>query len=326
MKDAMMMFKPVLPVVLVACVAINLAFAAERFPERPVRILVPYAPGGTTDVVGRIGGQELSAFWKQTVVMDNRLGAGGNIATELVAKAVPDGYTLLLNTAAIVIAPSVYKELRFDPIRDFVPISKFGFSPALVYLNSRVNANSIAELVALAKAQPGKLNFGSAGTGVAGHLATELFKTLANVDMVHIPYKGGAPALTDLLGGQIQVLFGALANLPLARSGRVKALAVTTAQRSPFAPDIPTIAESGVPGYEFSYWYGIFAPSRTPATVIAQLNRDIVRVVAAPAMKEQLAVHGVTAASSSLSEYAAEVKNELRTWADVVRAAGIKPQ
>ncbi len=323
------MLKPARDVLalLVACLNVGFAVAAERFPERPVRMIIPYAPGGTTDLVGRIVGQQLSVFWKQTVVMDNRLGAGGNIATELVAKAVPDGYTLLLNTAAIVIAPSVYKGLPFDPIKDFVPISKLGVSPALVLVSLRVNANSIAELIALAKAQPGKLNFGSSGTGASLHLATELFKTMANVDMIHIPYKGSTPALVDLMGGQIQILFDALATaLPLAKAGKVKALAVTTAQRSAFAPDMPTVSESGVPGYEFSFWYGIFAPAKTPAAVVTQLNRDIVKVVEAPATKEQLAVHGVTAASSSLSQYAAEVKNELRTWADVAKGAGIKPQ
>jgi len=305
----------------------GVAIAAEHFPTRPVRMIIPFAPGGTTDLAGRVAGQHLSAYWKQTVVVDNRLGAGGNIAAELVAKATPDGYTLLFNTAAIFIAPSIYKRLPFDPIKDFIPVSKVGFSPAVVIVNPRVNANSISELVALAKAQPGKLNFGSAGTGVAAHLATELFKTMANVNIVHIPYKGGAPALTDLLGGQIQILFNALGTaLPLAKSGKVKALAVTTAQRSPFAPNLPTVSESGVPRYEFSYWYALFAPAKTPISVVTQLNRDIVNVVALPATKAQLEFHGVTAASSSLSEFAAEVRGELRTWADVAKNAGIQPQ
>jgi len=314
-------------VILVACANISGALAAENFPERSVRMIIPYAPGGTTDLVGRIVGHELSAFWKQSIVMDNRLGAGGNIATELVAKATPDGYTLLLNTAAIVIAPSVYKGLTFDPIKDFIPVAKLGISPAVVLVGLRVNANSISELIALAKAQPGKLNFGSSGTGASLHLANELFKTMANVNMVHIPYKGSTPALVDLMGGQIQVMFDALATgLPLARSGKVKALAVTTAQRSQFAPDLPTMSESGVPGYEFSFWYGLFVPAKTPTTVVSQLNRDITKIVETPSTKEQLAVHGVTATSSTLSQYAAEVRKDLRTWADVAKNAGIQPQ
>ena len=310
-----------------ACGCCDTAISADRYPQRPVRMLSPYAPGGTTDIAARVAGQHLAAHWKQSVVIDNRLGAGGNIANELVAKAAPDGYTLLCNTAAIYIAPSIYKNLPFDPIRDFIPISKIGFSPAVVLLHPRVNANSISELVALAKAQPGKLNYGSAGTGVAAHLATELFKTMANVNLVHIPYKGGSPALTDLMGGQIQILFNALGTaLPLAKSGRVKALAVTTAQRSQFAPDMPTVAESGVPGYEFSYWYALFAPAKTPIAVVGQINRDLASVVATPAAREQLEFHGVTPATNTLAEFSAAVNKELQTWARVAQSAGIQPQ
>jgi tripartite-type tricarboxylate transporter receptor subunit TctC len=310
-----------------ACAVASTALAAERFPERPVRMVIPYAPGGTTDLVGRVAGRELSNAWGQPVVIDNRLGAGGNIATEMVAKAPADGHTLLLNTAAIVIAPSVYKGLGFDPIRDFIPISKLGFAPAVVLVNPRYGINSITDLITMARAQPGKLNFGSSGTGASIHLATERFKTMAKVNMVHVPYKGSSPALADLMGGQIQLLFDGIGTaLPLSKAGRLKALAVTTTQRSPFAPELPTVAESGLPGYEFSFWYGLFVPSATPQARVARLHRDIVKVVDAPATKDQLAIHGVTAASSTLADYAVEVKNDLRIWADVARAAGIKPE
>lgn len=306
---------------------VSAAPAADSFPQRPVRMIIPYAPGGTTDIVGRIGARELGTMWNQPVVPDNRLGAGGNIATELVAKSAPDGYTLLLNTAAIAIAPNVYKNLQFDATKDFIAVSRLGFSPALVLVNPGVPAKSLSDLLALARAQPGKLNFGSSGTGASLHLATELFKTMAKVDMVHVPYKGSAPALTDLLGGQIQILFDALATaLPLAKSGKVRALAVTTAERSPFAPDVPTISESGVKGYDFSIWYGIFAPAKTPAAVVTRLNGDIARAVQSPAVREQFAANGVTPKSDSLAGFTADLQRELRLWAEVSKAAGIKPQ
>ncbi len=305
----------------------GLAFGAERFPERPVRLIMPFAAGGGSDTVGRIVSQHLSESWKQSVVVDSRLGAGGNIAADLVARATPDGYTLLFNTAALLVAPNLYKGLPFDPIRDFTPITKLGFSPAAMLVNPQVKASSVAELIASAKAQSNKFSYGSAGIGSAVHLANALFNIRARINMEHIPYKGGNLALTDLIAGRIQVLFSPLGPaVPMAKSGRVTLLAVTTAERSPFAPDVPTISESGLPGFDFSYWWGIFAPSKTPPVLVAQLNRDIVKVVEAPATKAQLAGYGVTAASSTLAEFAAEIKNELRAWAEVAKSAGITPQ
>ncbi len=302
------------------------ASAADRFPERPVRMIVPFSAGGTTDLVARILAQDISVLWSQPVVLDNRTGAGGNIGNELVAQAGPDGHTLLLTTAALTIAPSVYKRLAFDPIKDFVAIDKIGFSPAVILAHESVRVNSMSELIALAKAQPGKLNYGSSGTGGSVHLAMELFKSIAKIDVVHVPYKGAAPAMNDLLGGQIQILLNAMGTgLSLAKSGKVKVLAVTTAQRSPFAPDIPTVAESGVP-YEFSYWYGLFAPARTPAAVVAQLHRDVGKLLEAPATRKRLAAIGVTPAGGPAGQFAAEVKNELHTWANVARAAKIQPE
>ena len=304
----------------------NAAVGADRFPERPVRLIVPFAAGGGTDIVARVLGQDLSVFWGQPVVVDNRVGAGGNIGNELVAQAAPDGHTLLLTTAAIAIAPSIYKRLSFDPIRDFVAITKIGFSPAVVLVHQSVRVNSISELVTLARAQPGKLNYGSSGLGGSVHLATEQFKSMAKVEIAHIPYKGAAPALNDLVGGQIQFMLNAMGTgLAIAKTGKVKVLAVTTAQRSSFAPDIPTVAESGVP-FEFSYWYGIFAPAKPPQTVAVQLNRDIGKVLATPVTTKRMETHGVTAAGSSLVQFAAEIKNEVRTWAEVAKSAGIKPE
>ena len=309
----------------VLCLSANI-FGADRFPERPVRIIVPFSAGGTLDIVARVLAQDLSSYWGQSVVPDNRVGAGGNIGSELAAQAAPDGHTLLANTAALPIAPSVYKKLSFDPLRDFVPISKIGFSPAVILVHDSVRVNSISELIALAKAQPGKLNYGSSGVGGSVHLAVELFKTVAKVDITHIPYKGAAPAMSDLMGGQIQVMLNAMGTgLTMAKSGKVKVLAVTTAKRSTFAPDVPAVAESGVP-YEYSYWYGVFAPSKTPKAVVTQLHADVVKVLETPATRKRLEVHGVTPVGNSLAQFAAEVKNEVRTWAEVAKAAKIQPE
>lgn len=304
----------------------NAAFGADRFPERPVRLIVPFSAGGGTDIVARVIAQDLSASWGQPVVMDNRGGAGGNVGNELAAHAAPDGYTLLLTTAALAMAPSIHKRLSFDPIKDFVAITKIGFAPAVILVHESVRANSISELVALAKAQPGKLNYGSSGPGGSVHLATELFKSVAKIDMVHIPYKGAAPAMSDLVGGQIQVLLNAIGTgLAISKTGKVKVLAVTTAQRSSLAPDLPTVSESGVP-FEFSYWYGIFAPAKTSQAIVVQLNRDVGKVLETPATRKRLAAYGVTPVGNSLAQFAAEVKNEVRTWAAVTKASNIQPE
>lgn len=313
--------------ILIICLAISPAFGGDRFPVRPVRLVIPYTAGGMTDIVGRIVGQELSEIWGRHVVIDNRLGAGGNIGTEMVAQSAPDGYNLLLNTASFVIAPSLSTRVSFDPIKDFVAVAKLGYSPALLLVNPSLPVNSVSELVALAKAQPGKLNYGSAGIGTSGHLASELFKKMANVNIVNVSYKGNASIIVDLMSGQVQVLIGALGtSLPLAKSGKIKVIAVTTAQRSSFIPDLPTISESGVPGYDFSYWYGIFAPAKTPPLVIAQINRDIVNVVEKSTLKQRFAVHAVTAESNSLSQFAVEIKSELQKWSDLIKSAGITQQ
>ncbi len=313
--------------VLCALLGAHPVLAQERFPQRPVRLIMPFAPGGGSDVVGRIVARELSERWAQPVVVDSRLGAAGTIASELVARAAPDGYTLLFNTAAMLIAPNLHKSLPFDPLEDFVPISKLGFSPAAVLIGPQVKADSIADFIALAKAPASHITYGSAGNGSAVHLATELFRTMAQIRMQHVPYKGGNLALTDLFAGRIQLLFSPLGPATgLAQSGKVKLIAVTTAKRSPLAPDVPTVAESGLPGYDFSYWWGIFAPARTPAARAAQLNRDIVQVVQSPQTRSRFDGYGVTPVGSSLAEFAAEVRNEASTWAGAAKKAGVTPQ
>lgn len=300
---------------------------ADLFPERTVRLIVPFVAGGTVDVAGRIVAHELSEAWKQPVIVENRLGAGGNIATEFVGKSAPDGYTLLLTTAAIAIAPNVYKGLPFDPAKDFVPVSKIGVSPALLIVNPRLEVNSVSELIDLAKARPGKLNYGSSGAGASVHLATELFKSKAQINLVHVPYKGSPPAYIDLVRGEIHVMIDSLrGTLPLAKSGKVKALAVSTANRSPLAPEFPTIAESGVPGYDFSFWYTVFVHSATPARLTERLNRDINAVLQKPSVVKQLVAQGVVATPSTLTELVREYRNELRIWAEVAKGAGIVPQ
>lgn len=300
---------------------------AADFPQRPVRLIMPFAAGGGSDTVGRVVSQHLSELWKQPVVVDSRLGAAGNIAADLAAKAAPDGYTVLFNTAALLIAPHLNKNLTFDPAKDFTPVTKIGLSPAALLVSPQLRLNSVSELVAAAKSQSGKFSYGSAGNGSAVHLATELLNLRARIRMEHVPYKGGNLALTDLIAGRIQVLFSPLGPaVPMAKAGRVNLIAVTTAQRSPFAPDIPTIAEGGVSGYDFSYWWGLFVPAKTPQTLIAQLNRDTIKVVEAPPAKTQLAGYGVTAAGTTLSEFNAEIRNEIRVWSEVAKSAGIKPQ
>ena len=258
-----------LPLVLTAMLAAPHVVRAQAYPSKPIRLVVPYAAGGGTDFVGRAIADKLSAAFGQAIVVDNRAGANGVIGSEIVAKAVADGYTLLIGAAGTLVVAPHLGTLPFDPQKDLAPVTNLATSPFLVAVNPMVAADTIAELIALAKASPGKLSFGSSGTGGAPHLATELFKSLAGVAMLHVPYKGLSPALTDLLGGQIQVLFIDIGlAIPYVKSGKIKALAVTGTSRSNVLPEVPTVAESGVPGYDGRTWYGLFAPAGTPAAII----------------------------------------------------------
>jgi tripartite-type tricarboxylate transporter receptor subunit TctC len=298
---------------------------AQDFPNRIIRIVVPFPPGGTSDVVAREIAQEMSNSIGQQVVVDNRPGASGMIGANYVAKAAPDGYTILLSTPGpITINPHLFSNMTYDAEKDLAPITQIGTVPQILVVHPSVKANSVRELIDLAKANPGKLNYGSVGIGSTLHLAGELFNTSAGTQLVHIPYKGSAPALSDLLGGQIDLMFDViLSSLPLVKAGNLRALAVTGSKRSSSAPDIPTIAESGVPGYDVVTWYGLMAPGGTPPAVIATLNKDIVRALNTPAVQKRLNELGADLVGSSPQEFSEYLKRESEMWAGVVKKAHI---
>ena len=300
------------------------ATAQAAYPSKPVTIVVPFAAGGTTDILARVIGQALTKELGQPVIVDNRAGAGGNIGAALAAKAPADGYTLFMGTVGThAINQSLYKKLPFDPIKDFAPLTRVAMVPNLLVVNPGKPYKNVKELIAYAQANPGKVNFGSSGSGSSIHLSGELFKSLAKVDMVHVPYRGSAPAVTDLLGGQIDIMFD---NMPSAiqhvRSGKLRPLAVTTAKRSPELPDVPTIAEAGVPGYEATSWFGMFAPAATPATIVATLNGALVKVLADPEVKKKLAEQGAEPYAEKPEQFAEFIRSESAKWSQVVKASG----
>lgn len=297
---------------------------AQAYPTKPVTIIVPFAAGGTTDILARIIGQALTAELGQSVVVDNRAGAGGNIGGQAAAKATPDGHTLFMGTVGThAINASLYKKMPFDPVKEFAPLTRVANVPNLLVANPAQPYKSVKDLIAYAKANPGKVNFGSSGNGSSIHLSGELFKSLAKVDMVHVPYKGSAPAVTDLLGNQIGIMFD---NMPSAiqhvRSGSLVPLAVTTAKRSPELPNVPTIAEAGVPGYEATSWFGMFAPAGTPAPVLAKLNAAIVKVLAQPDVKKKINEQGAEVYSETPEQFAAFIQAESVKWGKVVKESG----
>ena len=260
------------------------AALAQSFPEKPIRFVVGFTPGGPSDILARALGQKLAERWSQKVVIENRPGAGGNVAAEAVARSGPDGYTWLLgNNSILATNQTLYRSLPYDPIKDFAPVSLVAVQPNILVVNPQVPANSVAELIALAKKNPGKLNYASSGAGAAAHLAGELFKTMAGVDLVHVPYKGAQPALTDVIAGQVQVMFATSASvIPFIKAGKLRGLAVTSARRSPSVPDLPTVSEAGVAGFEAITWHGVVVPAATPAPLVERLNRDIVSVLGQP--------------------------------------------
>lgn len=297
---------------------------AQAYPTKPVTIIVPFAAGGTTDILARIIGQALTAELGQPVVVDNRAGAGGNIGGQAAAKAAPDGHTLFMGTVGThAINASLYKKMPFDPVKDFAPLTRVANVPNLLVANPAQPYKSVKDLITYAKANPGKVNFGSSGNGSSIHLSGELFKSLAKVDMQHVPYKGSAPAVTDLLGNQIGIMFD---NMPSAiqhvRSGKLVPLAVTTAKRSPELPNVPTIAEAGVPGYEATSWFGMFAPAGTPAPVLAKLNAAIVKVLAQPDVKKKINEQGAEVYSETPEQFAAFIQAESVKWGKVVKESG----
>jgi tripartite-type tricarboxylate transporter receptor subunit TctC len=299
----------------------------QSFPSKPVRVVVGFAPGGVVDAPTRIVANKLGELWGLGVVVENRPGAGGSTAAAYAAKLPPDGYSLLAcNTSSHGVNPAIYRQLAYDPVKDYAAVSPIGFIPNMIVVHPSVEAKSIRELVAYAKANPGKLSMASAGVGTSQHMSIELLKSMTGVDITHIPYKGGAPALSDLLGGQIpSLLTGMPAGLGAVRSGRVRALGVTSAKRSPHLPDVPAIAET-VPGYEVTSWVGICAPSGVPKVVLAKLNADIVKVLAMPDTRQKLYDQGVEAAPNTPEEFTVFIAAEIAKWAGVVKAAGIQPE
>ena len=301
---------------------------AQEYPARPIRFIVPFTAGGGGDLVVREISQRLTARLGQSVVVDNRTGAGGNVGTELAARAPADGYTLLMaNVAPMAINAAVYKKLPFDPVKDFAPITLLASFPNVLVVNPAVAARSVAELIALARAQPGQLTCATAGTGSTTHLAAEFFRSKAKIDFIQVPYKGGGAALIDLVAGQITMYFGALPGaLPHIRTGRLRALGVTSLTRAGAAPDIPAIAEAGFPGFEAVTWIGAVAPAGTPKNIVARLNKEIVDILRAPEMREKLLTEGAEPMTDSPEHFAAYILSEILKWASVVKLAGIAAQ
>ena len=299
---------------------------AQGYPVKPIRLVVAFPPGGSTDIIARIVGQKLGERLGQQVVIDNRGGAGGTIGTEIAARANPDGYTLTMGTTSThVIAVGAYARLKYDPIKDFEPLTLVATTPYLLVVNPGVKANSLKEFIALAKAQPGKLNYASAGTGTTTQQAMEMLKTAAGIDLVHVPYNGNGPANTATLGGQVQALFGSMpAVLAQAKAGRLRPLAVGTPKRSPSLPDVPSVAESGYPGFDASLWLGFFAPKGTPAPILKRLQTELTAIAQSPEMKEQFERNGAEAITTSPAELTQLLKVEIDKYSKVIKAAGIK--
>jgi len=299
--------------------------AASEFPTKPIRLVVGFAPGGGTDTTARTLSAKLSAAVGQQVVVDNRPGHSGTIAADIVAKGTPDGHTVLLGTIALVINPSLSEKMPFDTLKDLAPVTRAADSTNILVVHPSVAAKSVKELIDLGKAKP--LNAGSSGIGGTGHLAIELFNLQAGTKMTHVPYKGGGPAMVDLLGGQIQLIFAtAASSVGHIKAGKIRALAVTTAKRSALVPDLPTIAEAGLPGYEANNWNGFLVPGKTPRPIINRLNKELTAVLNAPDIKEALFKQGLDAAPSTPEAFASYMKSEMAKWAKVIKAAGIKPQ
>jgi tripartite-type tricarboxylate transporter receptor subunit TctC len=307
------------------CLAAPVLVQAQAYPTKPVKLVVPYPPGGPTDIVARLVAQKLSDAMGQQFIIDNRPGAGGNPGAELVARSPADGYTLVVATTAHAINPSLFKNLGYSLSKDFAPVSQLTSGPLVIVANPQLPAKNVAELIALAKAKPGELNFASSGNGQSTHLSAELFAAMAGVKMNHIPYKGSAPALTDTMGGQTQLMFDTmLSAMPHVKAGKLKALAVTSATRSPVAPEVPTVAESGLPGYEAIAWNGLLAPAGTPPEVLARLSAELKKVLAAPDVKDKFEAQGFAAAWNSPDDFGRFMAAEVDKWAKVVKVSGAK--
>jgi tripartite-type tricarboxylate transporter receptor subunit TctC len=299
--------------------------SGQAYPNKPIRWIVPFPGGQASDILARTIGQKLTEAWGQQVLVDNRPGAGGNIGTDLAAKSPPDGYTIVMATAALPISVSVYSKLPFDPVKDFTPVSLLTQTPLVLVVNPSVPANSVKELIALAKSKPGEITFASSGNGTSHQLAGEMLKTTTGVKIVHVPYKGSAPAHVDLMGGQVTMMFdNIVAVLPHIKTGKLKPLAVTTPKRSPALPDVPTMPETGVPGFEATAWFGVLAPAGTPKEIIDKLNSEMVKILNMPDVKERFTSQGAEIAGSTPEEFAAFMKTEIEKWAKVAKESGAR--
>ena len=303
------------------------ALAQPDFPNRPVRMVNPYTPGGSVDLVGRALAAGLSEIWGHQVIVDNRPGAGTLIGTEIVVRAEPDGYTMLCTSAAIAILSSMYKNMRFDPMRDLTAVALVAVSPFMLVVNSSLPAKSVQELIALAKAQPGQIAAASSGVGTTNHLTLEMFKSMSRIDLLHVPYKGGAPAIADLIGGQTKVHFNTPGTLlPHVKTGRLRALAVTSARRADFAPELPTVAESGVPGFEATVWYGIYGPKKLPARLVQRWSDAINRYIQTPQAQAHYRRINMIGAGGTSAYFTDFHRRETERWRAAVKAARIEPQ
>jgi len=309
----------------ITCLAVLPAWAAA-YPTKPVRLVIPFPPGGASDYVGRAVGMSLAELWKQNVVVDNRGGAGATIGTGLVAKSPADGYTLLMGVnAGVVIAPSIYPDLAYDPLKDLKPLSSFALSPQLLVVTNGLPVKSVQDLVALAKSKPEQLSFASSGNGALPHLGAAMFNMMTGIKAVHVPYKGSGPALPDLIAGRTQYMIDIIVSaLPLVQSGKLRMLAVTTTKRYPTLPEVPTVAESGLPGYEAAQWYGLFAPAGVPASIAKKVESDIAKLVDNKTLRAGLSQRGAEMMYGDSAQFSAVVKRDIAKWAKVVKETGVK--
>ena len=310
----------------VLSVAIPLPAYAQAYPSRPVKLVVPFPPGGSLDFTGRLIAQRLTEMWGQSVVVENKPGAGGNIGADFVAKSAPDGYTILLGALSThAVNPNLYAKMPYDAVKDFAPITLIAITPNVLVINAATPVNNVREFIAWTKANPGKLAFGSGSNGSAGHLAGELYKVETGTDAVHIPFKGGAPATQALLAGDTQFMFDNLANaMTQVKAGKLKALAVTTAERSKLVPELPTMAEAGLPGFDISTWYGLFAPAGTPPAIVAKWNADVTKILTSPDVRAKLMADGAEPAPDTPEQFAQMIARELAKYARIIKASGAK--
>ena len=309
----------------VLCLCVWSAGMAQEYPTKPIRLIAPFAPGGPTDLFARLMGAKLGERLGQPVVVENRPGAGGSVGAEVAAKAAPDGYTIVLVSSSFAVNATLYPKLPFDPLKDFAPVTLLASAPYLLAVHAGIKASSVRELIALAKAHPGKLNYGSGGSGSGPHIVAELFKSAAGLDIVHIPYKGTGPLTTALVAGDVQLAFGNMfALMPHVKSARVRPMAVTGAARSPVLSEVPTVAESGLPGFEATGVHGLLAPAGTPRRIIDKLNGECVAILRSPEVRAQLASEGAEAIGNTPEQYAAHLANEVQKWGKLIRERGIR--